>query len=271
MKKLNLREIQLEELKILDKAVNIFSKYNITYYLWAGTLLGAIRHKGFIPWDDDIDIAIPRPDYDKFLNLVRKDPKVIGDNITCVCSELGNSYYPYLKICSKDIIVKNEIGIDKELWIDVFPIDGLPDKVEKIKQNYLKSVFWRKILMTILMDNNYIKNHENLFKRIIRTIIKFGFKKRVEKVSDKILLIAKKYDYNTSNNVGAATWNTTPRQILSREKLKIKKVVFEGKKYNGFVGQKGFLKDLYGNYMEIPKKELQLNHEIEAYKLSDFD
>jgi len=72
MKQLSLRETQLEEQKILDATVSLLNKHHLTYFLYGGTLLGAIRHRGFIPWDDDIDIAMPRPDYDKLLSIIKK-------------------------------------------------------------------------------------------------------------------------------------------------------------------------------------------------------
>ena len=67
----NLREIQLLELEILKQVLNICNTHSLTYYMLGGTLLGAVRHKGFIPWDDDIDIGMPRPDYEKFCSTDR--------------------------------------------------------------------------------------------------------------------------------------------------------------------------------------------------------
>ena len=68
----NLREIQLLELEILKQVLNICNTHSLTYYMLGGTLLGAVRHKGFIPWDDDIDIGLPRPDYEKFIEYAGK-------------------------------------------------------------------------------------------------------------------------------------------------------------------------------------------------------
>lgn len=266
MKQLSLREIQLEELAILKKAVKIFEKYNIRYYLWGGTLLGAIRHKGFIPWDDDIDIFMPRPDYDKLIDLIKQNPSVFGKNIIGKGFELDNSYYPILKLCNKEIKVENDLGIDEFLWIDIFPIDGLPDSDKEVKRNYKKSLFLRNLFMTSLMSNSFIKSHDGKIKSICRKVVKKIYNGKEKKLVSKIIKLSKKYDYNTSNRIGVTVWSNITKEIVTKEMLKVKKVIFEGKEYNGFIGQEQFLTGSYGDYMKLPPEEKRYNHEMIAYK-----
>ena len=71
-KKNDLRKLQLEELQILEEFIKVCNENNLKYYMLGGTLLGAIRHKGFIPWDDDVDVAMPRSDYEFFLQMAEK-------------------------------------------------------------------------------------------------------------------------------------------------------------------------------------------------------
>ncbi len=267
MKKLSLREIQLEELEILDKSVEIFKKNRIKYYLWSGTLIGAVRHKGFIPWDDDIDLFMPRPDFEKVLDLVRKNPDLFGKNLICTYSELDNSLYPYIKICNKNITIKNDFGADNNLWIDIFPIDGLPKSNITLWYNYLRIIYLRKILCNLLMKEEFIKNHDSKIVAIIRHFIKLCYKGKEKKIVTKIVKISKKYDYDAAKRVGGQAWNDVHRQILTKDQLKVRKFNFEGKKYDGIAAYDYLLTGLYGDYMKLPPKEKQVNHEMEVYKI----
>ena len=124
-KYLNIKEIQEEELNILKETIKFLDHNNIKYYIFYGTLLGAVRHQGFIPWDDDIDIAIPRPEYEKLIKILKeKNNKINNLNIESIGYEVGVSDWPFIKIVNKDIKLEDELNCDKNLWIDVFPLDG---------------------------------------------------------------------------------------------------------------------------------------------------
>ena len=142
---LNLREIQLAELTILKKVIIFCDKNNITYFLYGGTALGAVRHKGFIPWDDDIDIIMPRPDYNKFIKLI-KDGYTISQDLIVEAPELmHNPRYLVCKVYDRNISVEAQDDIDTGfLWIDIMQLDGLPNK----PNNYLRQItFLRKIFL----------------------------------------------------------------------------------------------------------------------------
>ena len=103
-KYLDIKEIQKEELNILKETIKFLNKNNIKYYIFYGTLLGAVRHQGFIPWDNDIDIAIPRPEYEKLINILKeKNNKINNMNIESIGYEVGVSDWPFIKIVNKDI------------------------------------------------------------------------------------------------------------------------------------------------------------------------
>lgn len=266
VKELTLREIQLEELNILDRAVKVFNDNGIMYYLWGGTLLGAVRHKGFIPWDDDIDVFMPRPDYDKVIELVKKDKNAFGDDIEVMAFELNNSYYPIIKICNKNITVENDLGIDKYLWIDIFPIDGLPDSDVKIKKNFKKSLRWRKLFLTSLMNQKFIDHHDGKFKKIARHIVKKIYNGREKKLVSKIIKLSRKYDFNKTEKVGVTVWSNITREVITKDMLEVEPIEFEGKIFNAFKGKEYFLSESYGDYMTLPPVEKRVSHEIKAYK-----
>ena len=101
-----MREVQLFDLQILKDVVRVCDNNNIKYMISSGTLLGAVRHGGFIPWDDDIDIGMLRPEYNKLLNLLRKNSNCLNEELFGVGIELENGQWPFLKIYNKNILVK---------------------------------------------------------------------------------------------------------------------------------------------------------------------
>ena len=266
-KELTLSEIQREELSILKKTIKFLDNNKINYFIFAGSLIGAVRHKGFIPWDDDIDIAIPRADYEKLIQILLKRDLTIDKNIKVDGYEVGKSYWPFLKIINENICVETKNRWEQFLWIDIFPLDGLP----KYSKFYLKKmVFFKKLF--IEKKNIELKN-ENIHKKnaykIVWNIIDL-FLKRISfsKFTTYYINYAKKYDVNTSNNVCNNVWGVGDKEKFPKSILNdITLYDFENIKVKGFKNYDIWLKNRYGNYMEMPPVENRITHDFKAWRI----
>ncbi|MBR2295705.1 MAG: LicD family protein [Clostridiales bacterium] len=143
-----LRRVQLKEMEIMDAFVKVCEEEGLKYFAVGGTLIGVIRHKGFIPWDDDMDFAMPRKDYDRFLEYAsRKLPERF--KISHFTTEEGVYFYP-LKITDTSVKVTEQRlegrGDSSCLSVDVFPIDGFPDGALG-RLIYKFRYYWRRMMI----------------------------------------------------------------------------------------------------------------------------
>ena len=149
----DIRKLQLEELMILDEFIKICEENQLRYYSLGGTLLGSIRHKGFIPWDDDVDVAMPRVDYEKFLKL-SKDKFSNGFEIVNYDTD-ENYRYPWARMITHNMkIINHMANIPREefAWIDIIPLDGFPNKGIKRELHKLHLSFWWNLNQIVQFD-----------------------------------------------------------------------------------------------------------------------
>lgn len=259
-----MKKIELEMLKELD---DFCKKNNLRYYLAGGTLLGAIRHKGFIPWDDDIDVCMPRKDYNflikKFIN---------NKNIKLKSNLLNNFDRPYSRLVAVNTIIEFEFSKsenNKHLWIDILPVDGLPESLEDVKKIYKKCDFYRRILA--LTDAKLGKG-ETTFRKyskyILKPLAKFYGKERCIKTIEQIASVNL---YGNSKYVGIVTCGLygIGERMLKAEFEKSVEVEFEGYKFPAFSCWDSYLTGLYGDYMQLPPVEKRKTHNITVYLKED--
>ncbi len=258
-KELSLREIQLEENEILKSTINFLNKHKLNYYLIGGTLLGAIRHKGFIPWDDDIDIGLLRKDYDRLMEIAKTEK--VSNNLKIVSFELNNLNYPYAKVINEDLLVNNNNNEDKNLWIDIFPIDFLPNNQLEIDKIIKKNMFYKKLLSSkIFKISSFFSRNGFTKKNFIKILVKIvtifhNSNYYARKIHDNSVI-----NNSDSKKIGVIVWGYGSKEVLSIDDINPTQVVFEGNKYFGFSNYDTYLKNLYGDYMKIPAKKDRYNH-----------
>lgn len=242
------------------------TKNNLTYYLAYGTLLGAVRHKGFIPWDDDIDICMPRPDYEKFISSFESK-----NSRYQVISHLKDKNYPYYfaKVHDANTILdikttyKNSMG----LYVDIFPIDALPSDKDLQKKYIWKFNFYRNIYnirsIRFSKKRSFLKNIFLLISRLVTFFIPLSY------LPYKIDKISKSYKYDEHNLVSIAA-TADQRLILDKELFSDGiKLRFENMYANVPKHYTEILSKNYGDYTKLPPIEKQISHhEQKAYILN---
>lgn len=268
MHKIESKEYKSKILNMLILFAHYCDQYNLKYSLSGGTLLGAIRHKGFIPWDDDIDVCMPRTDYERFIHA---DHTVFHKQKLEVKSGTMTSgfYYPFCKIVDlKSRVISANNTQDNQLWIDIFPVDGLPDDIEETVDIYIKISKIRKILMKTHMplikvsaSGRKIPKISRIYKRTLARI--YGAPRCMKKIET----IAALHPYDECNYVGAVTWGLygVGEKMEKAEFEKFINIEFEGNIFKAFSCWNFYLTGLYGNYMELPPERDRHNHKLNVW------
>ena len=262
------RKLQLTELEILKEIDRICRKNDIEYSLYGGSLLGAIRHNGFIPWDDDIDIAMTRDNYLKFIKVCKHN---LNNKFFLDCYETNKKYGAfYAKIKLKNTLFveyKNKDDYDKTncIWVDIFPLDYVSGRMNKKQQKSYKYYRYITTLITIKNGTKYYKNSK-IKKTIYGFILKFiPFKWMLNLLYKKVCgNIKDKYICSYPSAYGLAKETYEISKLLP-----YKEVPFEDKNYMIFSGYDFILSRMYGNYMKLPPKEKRVNHKPYLIKFPD--
>lgn len=267
-KKISLQELQKIETDILLAFHNFCIKHSLTYYLAGGSLIGAIRHKGFIPWDDDIDTAMPRPDFMRLLEIVKKE-KI--DKFYDVACEYSKSGLPSYVLRIYDTRTELSFGFSKEnttlgCWIDVFCIDGV--ETSKIRRKLHFREMRIALDLSILCTTKFGRKRRNKWATVfqyallpILPIVRLIGHKRID---DWINRIACKIPYDGSEYVGVIGGRAGYKETMLKSRMNPPILVeFEGHNVYTMANYDEYLTNLYGDYMTPPpENERQSRHEI---------
>lgn len=273
MEKYKLKKLQELEFDILKQFIEICDKYDLNYSLAYGTLIGAVRHKGFIPWDDDIDVAMSRADYDKFCKIMESQPLegyFFQSYITePQCGLIFSKIRKDNTVLSE--IYSHHINMHQGVWIDIFPYDKVSNNKIKRKIDYLMFLVWKNMYI-VKCDYNMPPNRSKIgyiFYYVVKFVNLFLSRRflinKVEKSMTKYKNKSTDYVFSyADNNVEQKKF---PSELLDHYCF----LNFEGEKVKSFKEYDCYLRNNYGDYMILPPEDQRANgsgHFIKEFKSS---
>ncbi len=268
MKRLTSEEVKHLEFEILKHIHEICVNNGLRYSLIGGTLIGAIRHKGFIPWDDDIDICLPWEDYIKLLGILQNDRKY---ELYYDMSSKGYSYW-FAKLVDRETIAYethqfkyNALGV----WVDIFPLVGIPEAIQPA--DYLKELDYANRSVSDSIRYNYCYD-ANIIKRLIKVVVLLPrmIKAKLigeKKLKDKREALYTKQDFETAQMVGIVPTVYGEGCIWRRQCFdEYVDVEFEGAQLKACKQWHEVLTTTYGNYMELPPVEKRVGDHFVVYR-----
>ena len=261
-KELSVDEIKQRVFDILCYLDDVCRRNKIIYYMDCGTLLGAVRHKGFIPWDDDIDILVDRADYQRFIDIVNADQKKYK-----ALSMHNNKNYHYLfaKVVDTDTeLIEEPISIEgMGAFVDIFPIEHLPSS--KIKRRIFQGIIHLyRMALTVLRRNDQGFRPCGAKQKIVYLLFKHRGWRNVQLSLDKML--DKRKDQRTKYMVSVVCSGNPYRDVEKKIFGKPAKLMFEGREFNAPCKYKEYLTILYGDYMQLPPEDKRVsNHDFKVY------
>lgn len=274
-----LNALQLIDLEILHEVVSICQRHDLSYFALGGTLLGAVRHQGFIPWDDDIDIAMPRPDYDALLKVCKLElsDQYVVQNYQTMPNDPAPTYMTRVGRVGTLVSygVANEAK-EMPIWIDVFPLDAMPtNKVLRTYQKY-RLLYQRLKFQFSTYETNAHQHkpnrpmHEKALMRF-REVTKLGSNWNPAEMLAETERVARRFDYESEdyfvNLFGAYKFREMFPKSWFGGGLELP---FEDGTIRCPVEYDKVLTQMYGDYMQLPKEEDRyLHHCITVLKLPD--
>ena len=266
-------KVQMTQMEILRLFMDICERHRLRWYMIGGSLIGVLRHKGFIPWDDDIDIGMPRKDYDKFVSLQAEYPD--GYGLTCH----GNTpewQFNFSQFIDKEAeieVLMNELPRKCHVWLDIFPIDGLPANGLR-RWFHVKHILMYRYLVQIpnirtQVDTHKVGRpwHEKLVIRLLH-VIPVSKLVSVDKCLSAMQRVLRKHDFDKSRYAGNMLGKYREREVVMQKWWgEPRKMPFENITVNVPSNADAINRHIYGDYMRWPVEKDRVSHDIKIIKL----
>ena len=257
------KELQSIVFGLLEKIDDFCKSRGIRYSLAGGTLIGAVRHKGFIPWDDDIDIMMPRPDYERFCR------EFSAPNASVHTFEKDRNYfYPFAKVFDdRTMLVEDrDPKVEAAVGVDVFPIDGLrdgdrdPRSVLRVQHRCYAAMSLRRA-PPLFRRRPWKKQVALWVGAPLRLVPSFIRKALCRTMLRRLTRRLKETSFNGASFAGPLTWGNGMKEVHPRADFEIESSFkFEGRLFPAINGWRAYLESDYGDFMTPPSPEKQVTH-----------
>ena len=261
----DLKDLHKKEIELLQAVHDACEAMNVKYVIMHGTLLGAVRHHGFIPWDDDIDICMTRENYDTFL---REGSQYLPSNLMIqhvIFEENCPNYYAKVRDVNTTFLHKEHINLDinQGIFIDVFPIDKIKNGKIRIATEFYKRKWFDLIVNCYNPD--YVASIQRTRSKLIGEVLHWFIRKSVFRIRDwRKYILKEDARRRFLHKIGDdCTFISIYRNVTDKFSLfeKRREYDFDGSVFYGPEDYDTILEELYGDYMRIPPKEKQITHD----------
>lgn len=267
---LNLNEIQQVYLELLEEFDAVCRAHDLRYDLCGGSMLGAVRHKGYIPWDNDIDLSMPRPDYERLLALKLEGKLTMPAHRDLVSDRDETFPRHFARFVRHDVKRVADMAEDWDcpyIGIDIFPLDGVSGDDKAFHHQVKRIRQLRRFLLTSVEKAGTSRRGKaaamvkNLYRPILRAIGCFRFARMLDQECQRV-------DYETAEYVGIISGMYGLKERWRKaDMLPQAQFRFENLEVPGFANYDIYLTNLYGDYMKLPPKDKQVPHCDDAYRV----